>query len=376
MDRQSIGWALHVERTEDQRKRSVTMSLRSYIEAAPKAELHVHLEGSIRPATLLTLARRNGVTLPADSVEGLRQWFVFRDFNHFIEIYLTITRCLKREEDYVEIVYDFGREMARQNVRYAEVTFTPSTHDFLGVPHDVYFAGLTSGRERAQAELGVEIRWVYDIVRNVEDPARRERFADYTTRVAIEDMPHGVVALGLGGLEAGNPPEPFAPCFERARAAGLHSDPHSGETAGPESIWGALRALGAERIGHGVRAIEDPSLVTYLAEHHIPLEVNPTSNLRLGIYPSLAVHPLRRLYDAGVAVTVNSDDPPLFNTTLSDEIGLLAEPFGFDAAAIDEILLNGVRHSFLPLERKQALEAAFRAELAALKPLHLDGAES
>jgi adenosine deaminase len=352
------------------------MSLRSYIEAAPKAELHVHLEGSIRPATLLTLAQRNSVTLPSDSVEGLRQWFVFRDFSHFIDIYLTITRCLKREEDYAEIVYDFGREMARQNVRYAEVTFTPSTHDFLGVPHDVYFSGLTRGRERAQTELGVEIRWVYDIVRNIEDPTRRARFADYTARVAIEDMPHGVVSLGLGGLEAGYPPEPFAPYFDRARAAGLHSDPHSGETAGPESIWGALRALGAERIGHGVRSIEDPELVTYLAEQRIPLEVNPTSNLRLGIYPSLAAHPLRRLHDAGVPVTVNSDDPPLFNTTLNDEVGLLAEPFGFDVAAIDEILLNGVRHSFLPPERKQSLEAAFRAELAALKPQLLMGAES
>jgi aminodeoxyfutalosine deaminase len=349
------------------------MSLGSYLRAAPKAELHVHLEGSIRPETLLDIARRNGASLPADSVEGLRRWFAFRDFQHFIEVYLAISRCLRTEEDYAEIVRGFGAEMARQRVRYAEVTFTPSTHEFLGVPHDVYFAGLSRGREQARADFGVEINWVFDIVRNIEDPARRAHFADDTATLAIRDMAGGVVALGLSGSEAGYPPEPFAPYFERARAAGLRSDPHAGEHAGPESIWGAIRALGAERIGHGVRAIEDPTLVAYLAEHRLPLEVNPTSNLRLGVYPSYAAHPFRRLHDAGVPVTVNSDDPPLFNTTLNDEVALLADPFGLDVATIDEILLNGVRHSFLPPSRKQGLEAEFRAELAALKARHLAG---
>lgn len=184
-------------------------------------------------------------------------------------------------------------------------------------------------------------------------------------------MNDGVVALGLGGSEVGRPPEPFAPWFDQARVAGLHSDPHAGETAGPESIWGALRALGAERIGHGVRAIEDPTLVAYLAAQRIPLEINPTSNIRLGVYPNLAAHPLRHLHDAGLIVTVNSDDPPLFNTTLNDEVALLAEPFGLGIAAIDAILLNAVRHSFLPPAQRQAMEAAFTAELAALKKVHL-----
>jgi aminodeoxyfutalosine deaminase len=347
------------------------MSLASYLRAAPKAELHVHLEGSIQPATLLTLARRNGAALPADTVEGLRQWFTFRSFEHFIEIYVTITRCLKTLEDYEYIVYEFGAEMARQNVHYAEVTFSPGTHFFLGVPHDVYFAGLIRGRERARADFGVAINWIFDLVRGIKDPARSNQLADYTTGVAIEGMADGVVALGLGGLEAGNPPEPFAPWFDRARAAGLHSIPHAGETAGPASIWGALRTLGAERIGHGVRAIDDPVLVAYLADQCIPLEVNPTSNLRLGVYLSLAAHPLRRLHDAGVIVTIGSDDPPLFNTTLNDEVALLADPFGFDLVASDEILLNGARHSFLPPDPKRALVTAFQAEMAALKAEHL-----
>lgn len=347
------------------------MSLDSYLRAAPKVELHVHLEGAIRPATLLTLAERNGVPLPADDEVGLREWFVYRDFDHFAEIYVTCTRCLRTVEDYALIVYEFGAEMARQHCRYAEVTFSPSTNYILGVPQDVYMAGLSRGRERARADFGVEIAWVFNIVRRWNDPTRLVPLADYCTAVAIEGKDEGVVALGLGGAEVGGPPEQFAPWFDRARAAGLHSDPHGGETMGPEHVWGALNALGAERIGHGVRAIEDAALVRHLAERRIPLEVNPTSNLRLGVYPDFAAHPLRRLHDAGVIVTVNSDDPPLFNTTLNDEVALLVIAFGFTVAQADDILLNAVRHSFLPPARKQAMATKFKAELAALKATHL-----
>jgi adenosine deaminase len=347
------------------------MSIASYLAEAPKAELHVHLEGSIQPKTLLTLARRNNVTLPSDTEEGLRSWFTFRDFDHFVEIYLKVTSCLRSEADYELIAYEFGAEMARQHVRYAEVTFSPSTHYDMGIPYETYFLGLTRGRERAQKDFGVEIAWVFDIVRLPLTHDKRRALADYTVDVAIAGMGNGVVALGLGGPEVGNPPEPFAPWFDRARAAGLHSAPHAGETAGPESVWGALRALGAERIGHGVRSIDDPNLVAYLAQQRIPLEVCPTSNLRLGVAPSLAAHPLPRLLAAGVRLTVNSDDPAFFNTTLNNEVALLADPFGLGVEAIDELLLNGVRQSFLPTERKSELETAFRSELAALKEVHL-----
>jgi adenosine deaminase len=213
--------------------------------------------------------------------------------------------------------------------------------------------------------------WVFDTVHFVADDALNRKCGDYTTGVAIEGMDDGVVALGLGGAEIGHSFERIAPYFERARSAGLHSAPHAGETRGPESVWGALRVLGAERIGHGVRSIEDPELVTHLAEHNIPLEVCPTSNLRLGVYPDLASHPFRRLYDARVPVTINSDDPPLFNTTLDDEVALLDGPFGLGVEQCDEVLLNGVRYSFLPDGRKREMEAQFRAELAALKAEHL-----
>jgi len=347
------------------------VSLDSYLRAAPKAELHVHLEGAIQPATLLALARRNGVTLPADTVDGLRRWFVYRDFAHFIEVFVAAVDCLRTREDYALIAYEFGAEMARQNVRYAEVTFAPSRHAWQGVPYATWFGGLTQGRLRAEAEFGVRIRWVFNIVRRLKDADALWPQADYVTGAAIDGMADGVVALGLAGSEEGAPPEPFAAYFLRARAAGLRSNPHAGEHAGPASVWGALTALAAERIGHGVRAVEDGALVEQLAERQIALDVCPTSNIRLGVYPDLAAHPLRRLHAAGVALTINSDDPALFNTTLNDEVALLASTFGFDAAACDALLLKGVRHSFLPLADRAQLEAAFRAELAALKPLHL-----
>jgi aminodeoxyfutalosine deaminase len=343
------------------------MSLVEYLKAAPKAELHVHLEGSIRPATLLVLAQRNGVTLPADSEQGLRAWFAFRDFAHFIDIYIAVTRCLKTAEDYELIAYEFGAAMARQNVRYAEVTFTPSTQRWLGVPHEVWLPGLNRGRHRAHADFGVEMRWIFDIVRSIPDLDRRIAGADYTTSSAIECRDEGVVALGLGGLEAGYPAQDFVRWFDQARAAGLHSVPHAGETAGPESIWASLRHLGAERIGHGVSSIADPELLDYLAEQHVPLEVCPTSNVRLGIVSSYAEHPLRRLYEAGVPLTVNSDDPALFGTTLNDELALLADPSGLDITAVDQIILNGARYAFLPESEKAAIVASLQSDLDRLK---------
>ena len=345
-----------------------TTRIAHYCATVPKAELHVHLEGSIQPATLFALAHRNGVDLPVQTVEEMQRWFTFRDFNHFVDIFFAISRCLKTAEDYELTAYELGAALARQQVHYAEVTFSPSTHAFsLDVPFDTFFAGLTRGRLRAQSEFGIDIRWVFDIVRDIPEETHNRQRAEYTLAVAKEGMNDGVVALGLGGAEVGHPPEQYTPWFEQARAAGLHSVPHAGETVGPASIWGAIQALGAERIGHGVRAIEDATLVDYLREHSIPLEVCPTSNICLGIYADMRKHPLPRLRAAGVPVTVNSDDPPLFNTTLTHEVGLLFNAFNFDINTVNDIILNGVRHSFLPVEKKQAMEASFQAEMTRLQ---------
>jgi aminodeoxyfutalosine deaminase len=208
-----------------------------YLAAIPKAELHVHLEGAIRPETLLTLAKGHHVDLPAKNLEELRQWFVFRNFAHFGDIFLSIPQCLKTSEDYELITYEFAQEMNRQNIRYSEVTFSAGNHRYLyGIDHDVYFSGLKRGLMRAKEDFGVEIQWVFDIVRDVADYGENRKRADYTTQVAIESADEGLVALGLGGNEDGHPPEQFARLFEKARSAGLHSVPHTGEFAGPSSV--------------------------------------------------------------------------------------------------------------------------------------------
>jgi aminodeoxyfutalosine deaminase len=347
-----------------------SMSLRDFVREMPKAELHVHLEGSIAPATLLTLAERNGVALPADDVAGLREFYRFTSFDHFIQVYFAISSCLRTLDDFCLIAYEFGAEMARQNTRYAEVTFTPHTNvTNTGLPFGEILASLNEGRSRAEKEFNVQFRWVLDIVRNVPDS--RHQVAEWAAG-AVDD---GVVGFGLGGTEKGYPPEWFADAYVVAREAGLHSVPHAGEIAGPESVWGAIRVLGAERIGHGVRSVEDPVLVDYLKEHQIPLEVCPTSNVCLGTYASFEEHPIRWLWDNGVFVTVNSDDPPMFNTDLVGEYQVLVDHLGFDAADLERLSLNALEASFLPDATKTELAQSFLTECAELRARQLDRKE-
>jgi aminodeoxyfutalosine deaminase len=295
---------------------------------------------------LLELAHRNHAQLPASTEQELREWLRFRDFDQFNEAMLALRPLIASAEDLELIVYEFGRELGRQNVRYAEVMITPRGYEIRGIEHPAYMEALDRGRKRARADFGLELRWIFDIQRSLADRKEIPYWADYTTEAAIAGSDLGVVALGLSGLETGFPPEDFAPWFERARAAGLHSVPHAGELAGPESVWGAIRALGAERVAHGVRAIEDPGLVEYLARHQIPLDVCPTSNVLLGVFPSRAAHPLRRLHESGVPITVNSDDPTMFWTTLTEEAAALTIEHGLDNGAAAEIVANGFRFAF------------------------------
>lgn len=339
-----------------------SIDLSEYAQRLPKTELHVHLEGAIRPSTLLHLAKRNGIDLPARDLNGLRDFYRFKDFEHFIQVYFTITGCLRTPEDYQLIAYEFGVDCARQNVRYAEPTFTIETNMRLtGLPWEDILDGLNAGREQARREFGVEMRWIFDIVRNL--PATQEQVLE----IALAARDRGVVALGLGGSEDGFPPELFVETFERARRAGLPRVPHAGELGGPESIWIALDELHADRLEHGVRSIEDPRLVAELVQRQIGLDVCPTSNIRLGIYPDYESHPLRRLWDAGALVTLNTDDPPMFDTTLNQEYQLLVAYYGFGADELEQISLNGVRASLLLEDQKAALEAEFQAEFVRLR---------
>ncbi len=341
------------------------MSIDEFIRRMPKVELHVHLEGSIRPETLLLLAERNNVKLPATTIEGLRRWHTFTDFPHFVEIYLTISDCLRSPEDIEFIAREFLRGQAAQRVLHSEVTFTPFTHYSSNrrIPFEEQIAALGRAREWAASELGISVGWILDIVRNARPVEHGLMVADW----AISGMESGVVALGLGGIEAGHPPELFQEAFDRARAAGLPAVPHAGETSGAESVQSALRALKARRIGHGVRCLEDPALVAELRERQIPLEVCPTSNVCLGVAPSLSEHPLPRLIDEGLYVTINSDDPPMFNTTLTDEYLRAAQILGCGVETIEQLAINAVRASLLPEASRVEMERRFRMEFAQLR---------
>jgi adenosine deaminase len=342
------------------------MSLSSYIQAMPKVELHVHLEGSIRPETLLALAQRNHVPLPATTVEGLQAWYTFTDFPHFIEIYRTISACLRTPDDIELIAREFLAGQAAQNIRHSEVTYTGYTQYCNGLAFCDQLAAINRASAWATEALNVSMTLTVDISRDV--PAEVGLMvADW----AISGLGQGVTALGLGGPEVGHPPEKFRAAFDRARAAGLASLPHAGETVGPESIWGALRVLHALRIGHGVRCLEDPALVDELRARQIPLEVCPTSNVCLRVAPSLAQHPLPRLLTEGLYVTLNSDDPPMFNTTLTSEYQQAASAFNFDVETVEALAINAVRASQLPGPARLDLEKQFQAEMARLRKVHL-----
>lgn len=338
------------------------MNALEFSQYMPKVELHVHLEGSIQPKTLLLLAERNKIKLPFGNENDIQDLYHFRDFKQFIENYWTITRCLCTAEDYQLIAYEFGRECHRQNILYSEVTFSMSTNMLsTGMPWQTIISALNSGREQAKRDFNVNWQWVFDIVRNLPDSQ-----ADLTN-IAIEAQTQGVVALGLGGSEAEYPPELFSGSFERARSAGLRLVPHAGEGAGPPSIWNAIDILHADRIGHGVRSIEDPRLMDVLRDSQIPLEICPTSNIALGIYSDYAQHPLRKLWDAGILVTVNSDDPPMFNTCLNREYQLLVEHFGFTVPELERVSLNALGTSFLSDHEKKSLKTRFVNEFCRLR---------
>jgi aminodeoxyfutalosine deaminase len=337
------------------------MSLDRFLLRMPKVELHVHLEGAMRPSVLLELARRNGVALPAGDEAGLKRWFRFRDFDHFVEVYLTCSRALRAPEDFSLLVNDFMAEQAMQNVAYSEVHFTISTHVANGANGGEVLAALAEAIADGEKRFGVAVRLIPDVVRNIGPGP-----ADQVLEWALAGRGRGVVALGLSGSESRFPNEPFRRHFEAAAAAGLHRVAHAGEHSGPDSIRSVLEVCGAERIGHGVRAGEDPGLVAELRERRIPLEICPTSNLCLGVVPDLQHHPFDRLYRSGLQLSVNSDDPAFFNTNLTREYLHLAQAFGYTADELAGLALAGVRHSFLPEPERAALETRFHAQLDAL----------
>jgi len=303
----------------------------------PKIELHVHLEGAVSPELLFAAARRNGCTLPFDSVEALTEYMRFRDFDHFIEAWMATTTVLRTAEDYRELVLDYARRAQAQGAVYLEGIFSPTDRVALGVPQQVSFEGFCDGVQAAREQLGIELRLTPDVTRFAPLDVACE-----TARLAVRYRERGIVGLGLGGPEVGYPPEPYAEAFAIAREGGVASVPHAGETEGPRSIRGALDALHADRIRHGVRAVEDPGLLREIADRRIVLDVCVLSNVCLSVVPSVEAHQLPQLLAAGVPCTVNTDDPTFFSCDLQAEHAA-ARSLGADPRALFEAGIAGAR---------------------------------
>ena len=337
------------------------IDLSDFIAGLPKAELHVHHVGSASPRAVAELAARyeGSTPVPADP-ELLAEYFTFTDFGHFITVYLSVVDLIRDADDVRTLTYEVGRDLAGQNVRYAELTVTPYSSVVRGIAAQDFCDAIEDARRAVEAEHDLTLRWCFDIPGEAGPAA-----ADLTLAVALEQRPDGLVSFGLGGPERGVPRETFAPHFAQARAAGLHSVPHAGETTGPQSIRAALDHLGAERIGHGIAAAQDLELMHRLATENITLEVCPTSNVRTRSVPSLAEHPLPVLVAAGVPVTINSDDPPMFSTTLNREYAVAADLLGLDRPGIAQLGRAAVRASFADGARHRAILAEIDAYVTA-----------
>ena len=330
--------------------------LSSFVAGLPKAELHVHHVGSASARIVSELAERHPGVVPADP-QALAEFFAFRDFAHFVEVYLAVVDLIRTAEDINLLTYEVAREMAEgQNLRYAELTCTPYTSVLRGIPIQAYTEAIEQARVDAERDFGLVLRWIYDIPGESGLPA-----ADATLEYALQHAPDALVAFGLGGPEIGVPRPQFQPHFDAARAAGLRSVPHAGETTGPETVWDAVRLLGAERIGHGTSSAADPALLEHLAEAGIPLEVCPSSNIATRAVATLDEHPIRAFRDAGVTITVNSDDPPMFGTTLNREYEIAADLLDLDHDGLRALATTAVDASFAPEDVKVRL----RAEIAA-----------
>jgi adenosine deaminase/aminodeoxyfutalosine deaminase len=297
--------------------------------AWPKAELHLHLEGSVEPRTLRQLD-------PALTIDAVRAMYRFRGFQGFIQAYKSVVERLRAPRDYAHITRALLTNLAAENVHYAEITLSAGVVLWQGQD----FAPVYAAVRAAAAESPIEVHWILDAVRHFGvAPAMR------VAELAAERVKDGVVAFGIGGDEERGPAAWFGEVYQFAKRAGLRLTAHAGETVGPESVWAALE-IGAERIGHGIRAVEDPALLRHLRDRGIPLEVCISSNVATGAVKSLDAHPVRRLHDAGVPITLNTDDPAIFSTTLSSEYALAAGHFGFSEAELRGIAENGFRYAY------------------------------
>jgi len=328
---------------------------KQFILTLPKAELHLHLEGSIEPPTLLELRRRHGRGGTAEEVQRL---YRYEDFPGFLMAFKNVTDDLQTAEDYELITYRLMEKLKSENVLHAEVYVSVGVCLWRKLEFDRIFEGLERGRRRGERDFGISLLWIFDAVRQFGPGAAREVF-----ELAARYRDHNVIAVGMGGDEQKAPPELFREAYAYAAEQGLHLTAHAGEYAGPESIWGAMN-LKAERIGHGLTAIQDPELVEELAMRQRPVEICISSNIHTGCCKSLAEHPVRNYFDQGMMITLNSDDPAMFATSAAGEYKLAQESFAFTDEHLRELARNSFEASFLPAEKKLEFLNLFDAAAA------------
>ncbi len=320
----------------------------------PKVELHVHLEGAIPLGVLFDLIQKYGGDPSLPDVTALARRFEYKNFAEFIDAWTWKNQFLREYEDFSHIAELTAREMANQNIRYAEMFFSPS----IFVRHGLEVQELTHAVRIGLSKVPeIEVSLIADLARDYGPESEMT-----TLKKLNEVKSDGVIGIGIGGSEHMFPPEPFRLLFDEARRMGFHVNAHAGETAGPESIWGAIRHLHVERIGHGTRAHEDPELLDYLREHRIPLELCPMSNVRTGVVSDIAEHPIREYFERGLIISVNTDDPMMFDTTLDKEYELLVQVCGFTRQEICKLILLGVESSWLSEDRKTLLASGFEKE--------------
>jgi adenosine deaminase len=326
----------------------------TWCEQLPKVELHVHLEGAIPHDALFDLIQKYGGDPSIPDVTALTRRFEYKDFSQFIEAWSWKNQFLREYEDFSHIAELTARDMATQNIRYAEMFFSPS----LFVKHGLEVQELTHAIRIGLSRVPqIEVALIADLVRDYGPDSELT-----TLKKLTETIEDGVIGIGIGGSEHEFPPGPFQSLFEEARSIGFCTTAHAGEAVGPESIWGAIRHLHIDRIGHGTRAHEDPELMDYLQEHRIPLELCPVSNVRTGVVSAIAEHPIRDYFERGLIVSVNTDDPKMFGTALAKEYELLEQECGFAKEEICRLILSGIESSWLSEDRKELLATSFEAE--------------
>jgi len=326
----------------------------SWFGSLPKVELHLHLEGAIPYEALWALVEKYGGDPLVPNIESLKRQFEYRDFPHFIESWVWKNQFLREYEDFTFIAEAAARDLAGQNIRYAEVFFSPPDFARQGLEPQLITEAIRKGLEPVEE---IEIALVADLVRDFGP----ERGA--LTLAAVNEVRQlGVIGIGIGGSEYDFPPEAFEAVFEKARQLGFYTSAHAGEAAGAESVWGAIRSLRVDRIGHGTRSEEDQLLLDYLVQHKIPIEMCPISNVRTGVVTSYDRHPVRRYFERGVHLSISTDDPKMFGNSLAEEFLLLTESQGFTRAEVKGLVLSAIEMSWLPEEKKDHMRKTFRQE--------------